>query len=85
MSTVVAVNRKGLSLQNSGRGEYFHANPPTRVGDLIFNTNPQWPGEITGDCVTLTTKFDAGRETYVLSLLLLHLFLAANVDCRVGN
>ena len=21
-----------------------------------FNTNPQWPGEITGDCVTLTRE-----------------------------
>ena len=41
VSTVVAVCRKGLSLQHSERGEYFHANPPTRVGDLIFNTNPQ--------------------------------------------
>ena len=76
VSTVVAVSRKGLSLQYSERGEYFHANPQARVGDFIFNTNPQWPGEITGDCVTLTTKFD---ETYVLSLLLLHLFLAVTV------
>jgi len=61
VSTVVAVCQKGLSLQYSERREYFHANPPARVGDLIFNTNPQWAGEITGDCVTLTTKFDAGR------------------------
>ena len=41
VSTVVAVTRKGLSLQYSGRGEYFHANPPAGVGDLIFNTNPE--------------------------------------------
>jgi len=61
VSTVVTVSRKGLSLQYSGRGEYFHAKMLVRVGDLIFNTNPQWPGEITGDCGTLTTKFDAGR------------------------
>ena len=60
VSTVVAVSRKGLSWQYSGRGEYFHLNPPARVGELIFNTNPQCPGEITGDCGTLTTKFDAG-------------------------
>jgi len=31
VSTVVAVSRKGLSLQHSERGEYFHANPPARV------------------------------------------------------
>ena len=61
VSTVVAVSRKGLSMQHSEEGEYFHLNPPARVGDFIFNTNPQWPGEITGDCVTLATKFDAGR------------------------
>ena len=77
MSTVVAGSQKGLSWQHSERGEYFHLNPQARVGDFIFNTNPQWPGEITGDCVTLTTKFDA---TYVLSLLLLHLFLAVTVS-----
>ena len=61
MSTVVAGSRKGLSLQDSKRGEYFYLNPPARVRDFIFNTNPQWPGEITGDCGTLTAKFDAGR------------------------
>jgi len=33
---------KRLPLQHSERGEYFHTNPPARVGDLIFNTNPQW-------------------------------------------
>ena len=66
VSTVVAVCRKGLSLQHSES----HANPPARVGDLIFNTNPQWPGEITGDCVTLTTKFDAARPLF-LSLFLI--------------
>jgi len=61
MSAAVAACQKRLSLQNSERGGYFHTNPPARVGDLIFNTNPQCPGEIAGDCVTLTTKFDAGR------------------------
>ena len=44
VSTVVVVSRKGLSIQYSERGEYFHLNPPARVGDFIFNTNPQWPG-----------------------------------------
>jgi len=38
---VVAVSQKWLSLQHSERGEYFHVNPPARVGDFIFNTNPQ--------------------------------------------
>jgi len=41
VSTVVAVCRKRLLFQYSERGEYFHTNPPARVGDLIFNTNPQ--------------------------------------------
>ena len=41
VSTVVAVSRKGLSIQHSEEGEYFHLNPPARVGDFIFNTNPQ--------------------------------------------
>jgi len=41
VSVVVAACRKNLSLQYSERGEYFHTNPPARVGDLIFNTNSQ--------------------------------------------
>ena len=41
VSAVVAACQKRLSLQHSKRGEYFHTNPPARVGDLIFNTNPQ--------------------------------------------
>jgi len=53
-------HRKRLPLQHAERGEYFHTNPPARALDLNFNTYPQWPGEITGDCVTLTTKFDVG-------------------------
>ena len=72
VSTVVAGSRKGLSLQHSERGEYFHLNPPARVRDFIFNTNPQWPGEITGDRVTLTrdrkvyykTTTNGGKDEY---------------------
>jgi len=41
VSGVVTACQKRLSLQSSERGEYFHTNPPARVGDLIFNTNPQ--------------------------------------------
>jgi len=41
VSAVVAACRKRLSLQHSKRREYFHTNSPARVGDLIFNTNPQ--------------------------------------------
>jgi len=41
VSTVVTPCLKRLSFQNSKRGENFHTNPPVRVGDLIFNTNPQ--------------------------------------------
>jgi len=42
VSAVVACLKR-LLLQHSEleRGEYFHTNPPARVGDLIFNTNPQ--------------------------------------------
>ena len=41
VSTVVVAYRKRLLLQHSERGEYFHTNPPARVGDFIFNTKPQ--------------------------------------------
>jgi len=61
VSAVVAECRKRLLLQHSERGKYFHTNPTARVGDFIFNTKPQWPGEIAGDWTTLTTKFDVGR------------------------
>jgi len=41
VSTVIALCQKRLSVHHSKRGEYFHTNLPDRVGDLIFNTNPQ--------------------------------------------
>jgi len=45
--------------------------PAGPSGDLIFNTNPQWPGEITGDCVTLTT----GLVTFICPSPLFGLFV----------
>jgi len=41
VSVVVAARRERLLLQHSEIGEYFHTDPPARVADLIFNTNPQ--------------------------------------------
>jgi hypothetical protein len=32
------------------RSEYSNTNPPARVKDFDFNRNPEWPGEIAGDC-----------------------------------